>query len=57
MGWYCLIEKEKIIVVNILNPLEQRIRAMAYAFPKLDISNIYMNPTIRSIIDLKIKHP
>ena len=55
-GGYCLLEKEGIIVVNKLNPMEQRIRALAQAFSRLDISKIYMKPVIRSIIDLEIKH-
>ena len=41
-GGYCLLEKEGIIVVNKLNPMEQRIQALAQAFSRLDISNIYM---------------
>ena len=53
---YCLLEKEGIIVVNKLYPMEQRIRALAQAFSRLDISNIYLKPAIRSIIDLEIKH-
>ena len=56
-GGYCLLEKERIIVVNGLNPIEQRIRALAQAFSQLDISNIYIKPAIRNIIDLKVKHP
>ena len=55
-GGYCLLEKEGIIVVNKLNPLEQRIRALAQAFSKLDISRIYLKPAIRSIINSEIKH-
>ena len=56
-GGYCLLEKEGIIVVNKLNPIEQRIRALAQAFSRLDISKIYIKPAIRSIIELEIKHP
>ena len=56
-GGYCLLEKERIIVVNKLNPLEQRIRALAQAFSQMDISKIYMKPAIRSIIDSEVKHP
>ena len=56
-GGYCLLEKEGIIVVNKLNPIEQRIRALARAFSKLDISKIYMKPAIRNIIDSEVKHP
>ena len=49
-GGYCLLEKEKVIVINKLKPLEQRIKALARAFSRLDISNIYMKPAIRDII-------
>ena len=55
-GGYCLLEKEGIIVVNKLNPLEQRIRALAQAFSRLDISKIYIKPAIRSIIHSEVKH-
>ena len=54
-GGYCHLEKEGIIVVNKLNPMEQRIRALAQAFSRLDISKIYIKPAIRSIIDSEIK--
>ena len=54
---YCLLEKEEIIVVNKLNPMEQQIRALAQAFSKLEILKIYIKPAIRSIIDLEIKNP
>ena len=56
-GGYCLLEKERIIVVNRLNPIEQRIQALAQAFSQLDISNIYIKPAIRNIIDFIVKHP
>ena len=49
-GGYCLLEKEKVIVINKLKPLEQRIKALALAFSQFDISNIYMKPAIREII-------
>ena len=49
-GGYCLLEKEKVIVINKLKPLEQRIKALARAFSRLDISNIYMKPAIRDIM-------
>ena len=50
-GGYCLLEKEKIIVINKLKPVEQRIRALAQAFYRLDISQIYMKPAIREFIE------
>jgi len=54
-GGYCLLEKEKIIVINKLKPLEQRIRALAQAFSRLDISTIYLKPVIRDIIDSEVE--
>ena len=43
-GGYCLLEKEKIIVLNKLKPLEQRIQALSKAFSLLETSNIYIKP-------------
>ena len=55
-GGYCLLQKEGIIIINKLYPLEQQIRALAQAFARMDISKIYMKPAIRSIIiDSEIK--
>ena len=45
-GGYCLLEKEKIIVINKLKPVEQRIRALAKAISRLDTSQFYMKPAI-----------
>ena len=53
-GGYCLLEKEKVIVINKLKPLEQRIQSLARAFSQLDISNIYMKPAIREIITSEV---
>ena len=50
-GGYCLLEEERIIVINKLKPIEQRIRALAQAFSKLDTSKIYIKPSIRELID------
>ena len=52
-GGYCLLEKEGIIVVNKLKPLEQRIQALGQAFSRLDITHIYIKPVIRDIIETK----
>ncbi len=49
-GGYCILEKKRIIVINKLKPLEQRIQALAQAFARLDISQIYMKPSIREMI-------
>ena len=50
-GGYCLLEEERIIVINKLKPIEQRIRSLAQAFAKLDTSQIYLKPAIREMIE------
>ena len=50
-GGYCLLEKEKFIVINKLNSIEQQVRALAQAFSRLDTSQIYLKPAIREIIE------
>ena len=49
-GGYCLLEKEKIIVINKLKPIEQRLHALIHAFSQLETSYIYIKPAIREII-------
>ena len=50
-GGYCLLEEKRIIVVNKQKPIEQRVRALAQVFAKLDTSQIYMKPAIREMIE------
>ena len=51
IGGYCILEEKRIIIVNKLKPIEQRIQALAKAFARLDTSNIYLKPAIRKIIE------
>ncbi len=50
-GGYCLLEEQRIIVINKIKPLEQRIRALAQAFSRFDTSQIYLKPAIREMIE------
>ena len=50
-GGYCLLEEQRIIVINKVKPLEQRIRALAQAFSRFDTSQIYLKPAIREMIE------
>ena len=56
-GGFCLLEAEKIIVINKLKPIGQRIRALSKAFSKLDISKIYLKPLIREMIEREQSSP
>ena len=53
-GGYCLLEKERIIVINKLKPIEQHICALAQAFALLDTSQIYLKPAIREMIEKEV---
>ncbi len=50
-GDYCMVEEEKVIVVNKNKPLEQRVKRLAVAFSMLDLSNVYVKPIIRQMIE------
>ena len=56
-GGYCLLEEKRIIVINKRKPLEQRIRALAHAFSRLDTSQIYLKPIIREMIETEYNSP
>ena len=50
-GGYCLLEEERIIVLNKHKPIEQRIRSLAIVFSYLDTSRIFLKPIIREMIE------
>ena len=50
-GGYCLLEEEKIIVLNKLKPLEIHIKSLITIFSQRDISKIYIKPIIRNMIE------
>ena len=54
-GGYCLLEQKKMIVINKLKPVEQRVRALAQAYSRWDISELYMKPAVREIIEAEAK--
>ena len=53
-GGYCLLEDEKIIVLNKLKPMEQHIKSLIEIFSKRDTSEIFIKPAIRELIDLEL---
>tara|TARA_B100000029_G_C17549878_1_gene949725 strand:- start:418 stop:681 length:264 start_codon:yes stop_codon:yes gene_type:complete len=50
-GDICTLEDQKIIVLNKNKPLEQRIKRFLSIFTQLDLSNFYLKPIIRDLID------
>ena len=49
-GGYCLLEKEKIIVINKNKPYENRIKILSEILSSLDINGIFIKPYIRELI-------
>ena len=47
---YCLLEHEKIIVVNKNKPFENRIKILSSLLSKIDTDDIYLKPKIRELM-------
>lgn len=51
IGDICLLDNQQIIVLNKNNPLEQRIKRFMTIFAQMDLSNLYLKPAIRELIE------
>ena len=47
---YCILEDEKIIVINKNKPYENRVKALSEILSSIRIDNIYIKPYIRELI-------
>jgi len=50
-GGSCLIKEENFIVVNRRKPLEQRLKVLAKEFGKINLTDVYLVPALRSYIE------
>tara|TARA_B100001167_G_C16564058_1_gene209422 strand:+ start:206 stop:466 length:261 start_codon:yes stop_codon:yes gene_type:complete len=50
-GGSCLIKEESFIVVNRRKPLEQRLKVLAKEFGKINLTDVYLVPALRSYIE------
>lgn len=50
-GGACVLEGEQLIVLNKSTPLEQRTRLLAEALCQLDLSNVYLKPAVRAVLE------
>ena len=50
-GGSCLIKEENFIVVNKRKPLEQRLKVLAREFGKINLTDVYLVPALRSYIE------
>ncbi len=51
IGGTCMINEEKVIVVNKAKPIEQRLRVLALSFLEWDLEGIFVVPALRAYID------
>ena len=47
---YCLLEHEKIIVVNKNKPFENRVKILSSILSKIDTDDIYLKPKLRELM-------
>jgi len=50
-GGSCLIKEENFIVVNKRKTLEQRLKVLAREFGKINLTDVYLVPALRSYIE------
>ncbi|MGY8782947.1 MAG: hypothetical protein ACKVHA_06000 [Fidelibacterota bacterium] len=50
-GGICIVNNEKVIVVNKMKPIEQRLRILANSFLEYNLDDIYLVPALRAYIE------
>ena len=50
-GGACILKDEKIIVVNKIKPMEQKLKILASCFNKIGLEDVYIIPALRKLIE------
>lgn len=50
-GGFCIIKKDKIIVINKLSNLQRKVYILASALKELGLEQVYISPKIRELIE------
>ncbi|NWF49126.1 MAG: hypothetical protein HXY49_01140 [Ignavibacteriaceae bacterium] len=50
-GGYCIINEDKVIVINKMANLQRKVMILSAALKELGVDEIYLSPRIREIID------
>ena len=50
-GGPCIIKDEKVIVVNKIKPIEQKLKILASCFSEIDLNGIFIVPALRAYIE------
>ncbi|HLG32408.1 MAG TPA: hypothetical protein VI362_05165 [Ignavibacteriaceae bacterium] len=51
VGGYCLLNENKVIVINKLANLQRKVMILSTALKELEIDKIYLTPRLREIIE------
>ena len=51
LGGNCIVNNEKVIVINKSKPIEQRLNTLASCFNEYDLEGVFLLPAIREYID------
>ena len=50
-GGGCIIRQDKVIVLNKMKPMEQRLHILAHEFSIMDLEGIFVVPVLREYIN------
>ena len=51
LGGSCIVNNEKVIVINKSKPIEQRLNTLASCFNEYDLKGVFLLPALREYID------
>ena len=54
-GWLCRIEKEYVLILNSKATVKEKIQVMIEALNQFDLSDIYVKPVIRELLEGSVK--
>ncbi len=50
-GGDCIVNEKKVIVINNIKPIEQRLNTLASCFKNCDLEGLYIVPALRKYIN------
>lgn len=50
-GGSCVVNEERVIVINNMKPIEQRLNTLASCFKDYDLEGLYIVPALRKFIN------
>jgi len=50
-GGSCIVNEKKVIVINNMKPIEQRLNTLASCFKGYDLEELYIVPALRKFIN------